>query len=80
MKCMTVKEIDTLLEKMSKNINNEKNDVEINETNEELNQSIHDCLEEAKNLFEEKSSNKEISFEDESLCSLDKKINNKFNT
>ena len=71
MKCMTVKEIDTLLEKMSKNINNEKNDVEINETNEELNQSLHDCLEEAKNLFEEKSSNE--SFKDENLCSLDKK-------
>jgi len=77
---MTVKEIDTLLDKMSKNINNEKNNVEINETNEELNQTIHCCLEEVKNLFEEKSSNEEIYFKDENLCSLDKEINNKFNT
>ena len=78
MKCMTVKEIDTLLEKMSKNINNKKNDAKINETNEELNQSLHDCLEETKSLFEEKSNNE--TFEDENLCSLDKKLNNKFNT
>lgn len=70
MKCMTVKEIDELLEQMSKNIDvDSKEDIEITETNEELDKSLHECLKEAKRLFKEKS-NKEEHVEDENLCSF----------
>ena len=68
MKCMTVKEIDELLEQMSKNIDvDSKEDIEITETNEELDKSLNECLKEVKRLFEEKS-NKEERVEDENLC------------
>lgn len=67
---MTVKEIDELLEQMSKNIDiDSKEDIEITETNEELDKSLHECLKEAERLFEEKS-NKEEHIEDENFCSF----------
>jgi hypothetical protein len=67
---MTVKEIDELLEQMSKNIDvDSKEDMEITETNEELDESLNRCLEEAKRLFEEKSNKKE-HIEDENFCSF----------
>lgn len=72
MKCMTVKEIDELLEQMSKNIDTDSKKEEIietNETNEELDKSLNECLKEAKKLFEEKS-NKEEHVEDENFCSF----------
>ena len=70
MRRMTVKEIDELLEQVSKNIDvGSKEDIEITKTNEELDKSLNECLREAKKLFEEKS-NKEEHIEDENLCSF----------
>lgn len=69
MKCMTVKEIDELLEQMSKNIDTDSKKEEIIETNEELDKSLNECLKKAKKLFEEKS-NKEEHVEDENFCSF----------
>lgn len=77
MRCMTVKEIDELLEKISKNIDiDSKEDIEITETNEELDKSLHECLKEAERLFEEKS-NKEEHIEDENFCSFSNEEINK---
>lgn len=62
MRCMTVKEIDELLEQMSKNIDiDSKEDIEITKTNEELDKSLHKCLKEAERLLEEKITKKNIS-------------------
>ena len=69
MRYMTVKEIDELLEQMSKNIDTDSKKEEIIETNEELDKSLNECLKEAKKLFEEKS-NKEEHVEDENFCSF----------
>ena len=70
MKCMSVKEIDELLEQMSKNIDvGSKEDMKVVETDEELDKSLDECLKEAKKLFEEKS-NKEEYVKDENLCSF----------
>ena len=69
MKCMTVKEIDELLEQMSKSIDTDSKKEEIIETNEELDKSLNECLKEAKKLFEEKS-NKEEHVEDENFYSF----------
>ena len=77
MKYMTVKEIDELLEQMSKNIDvDNKEDIEITETNEELDESLNECLKEAKRLFNEKS-NKEERVEDENFCSFSSEEINK---
>ena len=78
MKCMTVKEIDELLEQMSKNINfdDDKENIKTTKTNEELDKLLNECLKEAKKLFEEKS-NKEEHVEDENLCSFSSKEINK---
>jgi len=77
MRCMTIKEIDELLEQMSKNIDiDSKEDIEITETNEELDKSLHKCLKEAERLFEEKS-DKEEHVEDENLCSFSNEEINK---
>ena len=77
MKCMTVKEIDELLEQMSKNIDvDDKENIKTTKTNEELDKSLNECLKEAKKLFEEKS-NKEEYVEDENLCSFSSKEINK---
>ena len=77
MRCMTVKEIDELLEQMSKNIDiDSKEDIEITKTNEDLDKLLNERLKEAKKLFEEKS-NKEEHVEDENLCSFSSKEINK---
>ena len=78
MKCMTVKEIDELLEQMSKNIDvdDNKENIKTTKTNEELDKLLNECLKEAKKLFEEKS-NKEEYFEDENLCSFSIEETNK---
>ena len=78
MKCMTVKEIDELLEQMSKNIDvyDDKENIKTTKTNEELDKSLYECLKEAKKLFEEKS-NKEEYVEDENFCSFSSKEINK---
>ena len=70
MRCMTVKEIDELLEQMSKNIDiDSKENIETTKTNEDLDKSLNECLKEVKRLFEEKS-DKEEHVEDENLCSF----------
>lgn len=77
MRCMTVKEIDELLEQMSKNIDiDSKEDIEITETNEELDKSLHKCLKEAEKLLEEKS-DKEEHVEDGIFCSFSNEEINK---
>ena len=78
MKCMTVKEIDELLEQMSKNIDfdDDKENIKTTKTNKELDKLLNECLKEAKKLFEEKS-NKEEYVEDENLCSFSSKEINK---
>lgn len=77
MKCMTVKEIDELLEQMSKNIDfDDEENIKTTKTNEELDKLLNECLKEAKKLFEEKS-NKEEYVEDENLCSFSSKEINK---
>ena len=78
MKCMTVKEIDELLEQMSKNIDvdNDKENIKATKTNEVLDKLLNERLKEAKKLFEEKS-NKEKHVEDENLCSFSSKEINK---
>ena len=78
MKCMTVKEIDELLEQMSKNIdvNDYKENIETTKTNEDLDKLLNERLKEAKKLFEEKS-NKEEHVEDENLCLFSSKEINK---
>ena len=55
MKCMTVKEIDELLEQMSKNIDvdNDKENIKATKTNEVLDKLLNERLKEAKKLFEE---------------------------
>ena len=75
MKCMTVKEIDELLEQMSKNINFD-DDKKNTKTNEELDKSLNECLKEI-NKLSEKKSNKEEYVEDENLCSFSSKEINK---
>ena len=72
MKCMTVKEIDELLEQMSKNIDvdDDKENIETTKTNEDLDKLLNERLKEAKKIFEEKS-NKEEHVED--LCSFSSK-------
>ena len=57
MKCMTVKELDDLLEQMSKNIDvdDDKENIETTKTNEDLDKLLNERLKEAKKLFEEKS-------------------------
>lgn len=71
MKCLTVKEIDNLLEQMSKNIDtdDDSKNIKTTKTNEELDKLLNKHLKEAKKLFEEKS-NKEKHVEDENLCSF----------
>ena len=78
MKSMTVKEIDELLEQMSKNINfdDNKENTKTTKTNEELDKSLNECLKEVKKIFEKKS-NKEEYVEDENLCSFSSKEINK---
>ena len=78
MKYMTVKEIDELLEQMSKNIDfdDDKENIKTTKTNEELDKLLNEHLKEAKKLFEEKS-NKEEYVEDENLCSFSSKEINK---
>lgn len=77
MRCMTVKEIDELLEQMSKNIDiDSKENIETTKTNEDLDKSLNECLKEVKRLFEEKS-DKEEHVEDENLCSFSSKEINK---
>ena len=78
MKCMTVKEIDNLLEQISKNIdvNDDKENIKTTKTNEVLDKLLNERLKEAKKLFEEKS-NKEKHAEDENLCSFSSKEINK---
>ena len=78
MKCMTVKEIDELLEQMSKNIDvdDDKENIKTTKTNEELDKLLNERLKEAKKLFEEKSNKKEY-VEDENFCSFSSKEINK---
>ena len=78
MKCMTVKEIDELLEQMSKNIDvdDDKENIEATKTNEDLDKLLNERLKEAKKIFEEKS-NKEEHVKDENLCSFSSKEINK---
>lgn len=78
MKCMSVKEIDDLLEQISKNIDtdDDKENIKTTKTNEELDKLLNERLKEAKKLFEEKS-NKEEHVEDENLCSFSSKEINK---
>lgn len=78
MKCLTVKEIDNLLEQISKNIdvNDDKENIKTTKTNEVLDKLLNERLKEAKKLFEEKS-NKEEHAEDENLCSFSSKEINK---
>ena len=78
MKCMTVKEIDELLEQMSKNIDvdDNKENIKTTKTNEELDKLLNKHLKEARKLFEEKR-NKEEHVEDENLCSFSSKEINK---
>ena len=78
MKCMTAKEIDELLEQMSKNIDvdDDKENIETTKTNEDLDKLLNEHLKEAKKIFEEKS-NKEEHVEDENLCSFSSKEINK---
>lgn len=78
MKCMTVKELDDLLEQMSKNIDtdDDKENIKTTKTNEDLDKLLNERLKEAKKLFEEKS-NKEEHIEDENLCSFGGKEINK---
>ena len=78
MKCMTVKEIDELLEQMSKNIDfdDDKENIKTTKTNEELDKLLNEHLKEAKKLFEEKN-NKEEYVEDENLCSFSIEETNK---
>ena len=47
MKCMTVKEIDDLLEQMGKNIDIDDDNKNI-KTNKELDKSLNECLKEEK--------------------------------
>lgn len=47
MKCMTVKEIDDLLEQMGKNIDIDDDNKNI-KTNEEFDKSLNECLKEEK--------------------------------
>ena len=78
MKCLTVKEIDNLLEQISKNIDtdDDKENIKTTKTNEDLDKLLNERLKEAKKLFEEKS-NKEEHIEDENLCSFGGKEINK---
>ena len=78
MKCMSVKEIDDLLEQMSKNIDidDDKENIKATKTNEDLDKLLNERLKEAKKLFEEKSNKKE-HVEDENLCSFSSKEINK---
>ena len=78
MKCMTVKEIDDLLEQISKNIDvdDDKENIKTTKTNEELDKLLNEHLKEARKLFEEKR-NKEEYVEDENLCSFSSKEINK---
>ena len=78
MKCMSVKEIDDLLEQMNKNIDidDDKENIKATKTNEDLDKLLNERLKEAKKLFEEKS-NKEEHVEDENFCSFSSKEINK---
>ena len=72
MKCMTVKEIDELLEQMSKK--NQK-EFEVNNTitetvvNPNIDEEIHKLLKEIERLFKEKT-NKKNYVKDEIFCSF----------
>ena len=72
MKCMTVKEIDELLEQMSKK--NQK-EFEVNNTitetvvNPNIDEEIHKLLKEIEKLFKEKT-NKKNYVKDEIFCSF----------
>ena len=56
MKCMTVKEIDDLLEQISKNIDvdDDKENIKTTKTNEVLDKLLNERLKEAKNYLKKK--------------------------
>lgn len=72
MKCMTVKEIDELLEQMSKK---NQEEFEVNNTitetivNPNIDEEIHKLLKEIERLFKEKT-NKKNYVKDEIFCSF----------
>lgn len=72
MKCMTVKEIDELLEQMSKK---NQEEFEVNNTitetivNPNIDEEIHKLLKEIERLFKEKT-NKKNYIKDEIFCSF----------
>ena len=72
MKCMTVKEIDELLEQMSKK---NQEEFEVNNTitetvvNPNIDEEIHKLLKEIERLFKEKT-NKKNYVKDEVFCSF----------
>lgn len=72
MKCMTVKEIDELLEQMSKK---NQEEFEVNNTitetvvNPNIDEEIHKLLKEIEKLFKEKT-NKKNYVKDEIFCSF----------
>ena len=72
MKCMTVKEIDELLEQMSKK---NQEEFEVNNTitetvvNPNIDEEIHKLLKEIEKLFKEKT-NKKNYVKDEVFCSF----------